>query len=221
MIQKSKKLYPASKVEINGFLAKHYDPLISLATFGKYYKIIEKSADLMKINIDDKIADFGSGTGRTACIFRKHFSKNGQLIGFDIGDDMISQFKKNCSNYKNINVEKMRIDKPMSYDFFFDKVFMSFVLHGFPQEAREQIIENAFNLLGPGGELFILDYNEFNYENSPLYVKIPFKLIECSYAYDFIKRDWKKILKKHGFRDFQEYFFFKGYVRLLRALKGV
>lgn len=221
MFQKHRKNYPKSRIEFRGFLARHYDFLISLATLGNYYKIIEKSAKLMKININDKIADFGSGTGKVASIFRKYLSKDGKIVGFDAGENMISQFKKNCSNYMNVKIEKRRIDQPMSYDFFFDKIFISFVLHGFPQEAREQIIENAFNLLGPGGDLFILDYNEFDYREAPIYVKIPFKLIECRYAYGFIKQNWKKILRRYGFRNFQEYFFFKGYVRLLKASKSV
>ena len=41
----------------------------------------------------------------------------------------------------------------------------------------------------------------------------------CPYAFDFIKQDWESILKNHNFGNFEEHFFFKDYVRLLKAKK--
>jgi demethylmenaquinone methyltransferase/2-methoxy-6-polyprenyl-1,4-benzoquinol methylase len=43
--------------------------------------------------------------------------------------------------------------------------------------------------------------------------------MECKYAFDFIKRDWKNILEEYGFDNFTENFYFKKYVRLLKAEK--
>jgi hypothetical protein len=43
--------------------------------------------------------------------------------------------------------------------------------------------------------------------------------MECSYALDFIERDWKRILEQRGFHNFEEHSFFSGYVRLLKAVK--
>ena len=43
--------------------------------------------------------------------------------------------------------------------------------------------------------------------------------MECPYAFDFIKRDWKQILGSNHFSGFEEFFFFKNYVRLLKATK--
>jgi len=51
----------------------------------------------------------------------------------------------------------------------------------------------------------------------PLPLRVPFKIIECPHAFDFIKRDWKKILKDFGFKTFQEHLFFWNYARLLEA----
>ncbi|MCD6457047.1 MAG: class I SAM-dependent methyltransferase, partial [Methanophagales archaeon] len=76
----------------------------------------------------------------------------------------------------------------------FDKVFISFVLHGFPQDVREKVINRVFEVLKEGGIFFVLDYNEFSLSKMPFYAMIPFKLIECPYAFDFIKRDWREIL---------------------------
>ncbi|MCD6165078.1 class I SAM-dependent methyltransferase, partial [bacterium] len=131
---------------------------------------------------------------------------------------MISQFQKKCANFPNAKIINARVDKPLPFRKNFDKVFISFVLHGLPQDIRETIIKNVFEVLKEGGAFFILDYNEFALKEMPFYLKILFKLIECPYAFDFIEKYWKKILANNGFNDFEEHVFFK-YVRLLRATK--
>jgi len=65
-----------------------------------------------------------------------------------------------------------------------------------------------------------LDFNEFVLMDMPFYYRIPFVTIECPYAFDFIERDWKKILKKSGFNNFIETLYLKSYVRLLAARKA-
>ena len=69
------------------------------------------------------------------------------------------------------------------------------------------------------GEFFILDYNEFLLKKMPFYSRIPFKLIECPYAFDFIEKDWKEMLAGEGFSSFEEHLFFGGYIRLLKGVK--
>jgi len=211
--------YPKSKVEVKGFIAKHYDRLMNIITLGKYSSMIERAVQLMDIKKDDKILDLGAGTGRNACLMAKRLSPKGELIGLDISEEMRSQFKKNCADFPNIKITNERIDKELTYENYFDKVFISFVLHGFPREIRKQIIKNVFKTLKKDGEFFILDYNEFSIKKMPFYVRIPFKLIECPYAFDFIKRNLSEILSSERFSRFEEYSFFSGYVRLLKAMK--
>ncbi|MCK4731183.1 MAG: class I SAM-dependent methyltransferase [Methanophagales archaeon] len=173
----------------------------------------------MKIRPSDKILDLGAGTGRNACLMRRYFSSGGKLIGLDISEEMISQFQKNCADFPNVKIIDARIDQDLAYERYFDKVFISFVLHGFPQKARNQIIRNAVKALKKGGEFFILDYNEFSLKEIPFYLRIAFKIMECSYAFDFIEKDWKKILSLSGFNDFKEHLFFSNYIRLLKGVK--
>ncbi len=213
------KFYPESKVETKGFTAKHYDALMDIITFGRYHSFIEKSIELMKIRPTDRILDLGTGTGRNACLMAKYLSKEGKLIGIDISQEMISQFKKRCANFPHIKILQARVDQSLPFREKFDKVFISFVLHGFPQEVREAIIERVFDVLGSNTSFFILDYSEFSFRQMPFYLRIPFGLMECPYAFDYIKRDWKKILSRHNFSDFKEFFFFNGYIRLLKAEK--
>ena len=211
--------YPESKVEVSGFNARHYDIIMYLITLGNYSSMIQKAIRLMKIQPADKILDLGAGTGRNACFMRRYFSSRGELVGLDISEEMISQFKTNCADFSNIKIINARIEQDLYYEKYFDKVFISFVLHGFPQEARDKIISNAFKALKRGGEFFILDYNEFLLNEIPFYLRIAFKFIECPYAFDFIEKNWKKILSFHGFNDFKEHLFFSNYIRLLKGVK--
>ena len=213
--------YPESKVEVSGFIARHYDMLMDVISLGRYSSMIRKAIQSMDIRPADRILDLGAGTGRNAYLMTRYFSSRGELIGLDISKEMISQFKKNCAVFPNIKIINARIDQDLAYERYFDKVFISFVLHGFPQKARNQIIRNAFKALKKGGEFFILDYNEFSLNEIPFYLRVPFKLMECSYAFDFIEKDWKKILFLQGFNDFREHPFFSSYVRLLKGVKAL
>ena len=208
-----------SKVEVKGLTARYYDGLINIITFGRYPLFIEEAIGSMKIRSRDRILDLGTGTGRNACLMMKYLSKEGELIGVDISEEMISQFKKKCANFPNAKIVYTRVDRSLPFGEEFDKVFISFLLHGFPHNIREKITDNAYKVLKDGGEFHILDWNEFYLRLLPFYQRTFFKLIECPYVFDFVRRDWKKILANHNFDDFKEYFFFGGFVRLLKTKK--
>lgn len=213
------KFYPDSEVEIQGFTAKFYDGLMNVMTFGGYSLFIKKAIDSMNINQNDKILDFGAGTGRNALLMNKHLSIKGEILGLEISELMIEQFKNKTEKFQNINIINQRIDQLFKLEKKYDKVFISFVLHGFPFEIQKIIIQNASNALKENGEFIILDFNEFITNETPLYFRIPFKMIECKYAFEYVERDWKQILSEFGFIDFHEKLFFGRHIRLLKAKK--
>jgi len=213
------KIYPDSEVELNPWLAKHYDKIMNIASLGFYIRFIHKAISSMDISPNDKILDFGAGTGRNALLMNKYLSERGEIVGLDISDNMIKRFKEKTKKFPNISIKNKRIDQPIDFEKRYDKVFISFALHGFPQEIRKIIINNAFNGLKEEGEFIILDYNEVVLNETPFYFRTIFKAVECKYAFDFIKRDWKKILGSYGFNEFEEKTFFLKYVRLLKAKK--
>jgi len=214
------KLYPESKVEVQGFTAKHYDTIMNILSFGFYAKFIGSAISKLEIKDEDYILDLGCGTGRNACLMRNYLSEKGFILGLDVSEGMGKQFNEKTKNFNNVAFKNQRIDLPLSLEDKFDKVFISFVLHGFPQQVRETIINNAYENLKTGGLFWILDFNEFALMDMPFYYRIPFVTIECPYAFDFIGRDWKKILKKSGFNNFIERLYIKSYVRLLAARKA-
>lgn len=213
------KIYPDSGVELNPFSAKNYDILLNIVTFGFYHFFIYKAIKAMDIQSGDSILDLGCGTGRNACIMEKYLSNKGKITGIDVSPIMEKQFNTKCASRKNIQFIRHRIDQPFDISEKFDKIFISFVIHGFPHTIRQTVLKNVSNHLKPDGAFFILDYSEFNLEEMPILHRLIFKNMECKYAFDFIKRDWKHILSEYGFSEFEEFLFVNHYVRLLKARK--
>jgi len=213
------KLYPDSGIELSKFIASNYDKLMNIASFGKYKGFINKAIKDLGIKPNEKILDMGCGTGRNILLMNKYLSDDSLLTGLDISKDMEKQFNFNCKQFSNIKFINKRIDQPFELDQKFDKVFISFVIHGFPHEIRKIIIKNAYTNLKPGGTFNILDFSEFDMNKMPFHHRFIFKKIECKYAFDFIEKDWKSILKEYGFNEFSETCYFKNYVRLLKAQK--
>ncbi len=213
-------LYPDSKIEIRGFLARHYDFLLDVVTLGWYRTFIKEAIAWMDIQPGDRIVDLGAGTGRNACLMARYLSGEGKILGVDIGEDMALQFRKRCRGMANVAFRRQRIDVPFNPGETFDRAVLSFVLHGFPHPVRETIVENCFNMLDPGGWLILLDYNEFNLGDLPWYLRVPFRVTECPYAFDFIQRDMAGFLKGHGFEVERSRLFLKGMIRCLVAVKG-
>ncbi len=213
------KLYPESKVEIQGFIARRYDTILDMASLGLYRKFIVSAIKKMQIKTGENILDLGCGTGRNARLMRTEFGDTGYLLGMDVSYTMGRQFERNNRPFTNMEFHSERIDMPFKQGQMFDRVFISFVLHGFPQDVREVIVKNAYDNLKPGGIFTILDFAEFSLSDMPIYYRVPFKILECPYAFDFIEKDWKKKLEQYGFGQFTEHFMFRNYVRLLNGTK--
>lgn len=214
---KSKKNYPESKVEVRDWEVPFYDFFMNVITAGRYSAFIGRVVRKMEIEPDDQILDLGAGTGRNARLIIPYLSGSGSYLGMDISRVMADKFNKKCAAFPNARVIRARLDREFPLQTRFDKIFISFVLHGLPQREREKLIERIRDYLKVGGQIFILDYNEFSLDRMPWYLRFGFRRMECPYAFDFIARDWKKILRERKLDDLREFLFFSGYVRLLRG----
>ena len=210
-----------SKVEVKGFEARHYDLLLNLISLGLYGGMVNRAIEALDIQPHEHILDLGSGTGSMAEKMARYLGPEGRVVGFDIGEEMLEQAYERQKKDPRLSFYKQRIDDPLPPEFHrkFDRVFISFVLHGFEQPDRLLIIENAHRALKPGGTFSILDWHEFDLDKVSFPVRWGFTHLECPLAADFILHNWKDILSEKGFGDFREDLFFRGKVRLLQGKK--
>jgi len=213
------KIYPDSGIELTTFTAKHYDKLMNTLSFGLYRGFIARAVKNMGVLGSDHILDLGCGTGRNAKMITSYLSANGKITGLDISELMEQQFLDKFGGDERAQFIRQRIDIDFDLKQQFDKILISFVLHGFPHEIRQNVLNNVYKHLKPGGSFFILDFAEFDMATMPALHRYIFKKVECKYAFDFIEKDWKQILSNYGFTDFNETYYLKKYVRLLKATK--
>jgi len=208
-----------SKVEVNGLEARYYDILMNLITLGRYPSFIRQAIGDIGLKPGDRVLDFGAGTGRNALVMQTFVGDSGKITALEIGSEMQEQFRKKTASFPGIELSGSHIDEPLPFTEKYDVVFISFVLHGFIQEKRNVIIQNAYNALKPGGQFAILDYSNFDVDQAAWYAGYAIRKVECPLAEDYINRDTKAMLASFGFSDFKEHFYFKNYLRLLLAKK--
>jgi len=208
-----------SKVEIGPGGAHYYDLFLNVLSLGRYSHFIRDVIEKMGIKPGQSILDLGSGTGRNDCLMAQKIDSQGKIVGLDISDKMLSRARKCCRRHLNVTFKKQRIELSLPYKEEFDKVFISFVLHGFEDNQKLGIIHNAYRALKPGGAFYILDYAQFDLGRMWFPLRWAFTHWECQLAVEFLKLDIKEMLHSQGFTNFEEEFSLKGYLRLLKAVK--
>ena len=208
-----------SKVEIGSWGAHYYDLLLNVLSLGRYSYFIRQVIKKMGIKSGQSILDLGSGTGKNECFMAEKVGPYGKIIGVDISDEMLRQARNRCYKYPNVIFNKQRAELPLPYKEDFEVVFISFVLHGFENTQKLWIIHNAYEALRAGGSLYLLDYAEFDLGRVWLPLRWAFTHWECQLAVEFLELDIKEMLRSQGFSNFEEEFFFKKHLRLLKAAK--
>ena len=208
-----------SKVAVGSAEARYYDLFMDVISLAYYPYLIKRVVDKMEIQPGQSILDLGSGTGRNDCLIARKIGPDGSVLGLDISKEMLDLSRKRCQSYPNVEFKEQRIEMPLTYQEEFDKVSISFVLHGFEDAQKVGIISNAYRALKPGGAFFIFDYNEFELERLWFPLRWAFIHGECQLASEFLRLDLKRMLSNQEFVSFQEELFLRGHLRLLKAAK--
>ncbi|OQX98472.1 MAG: hypothetical protein B6I20_11020 [Bacteroidetes bacterium 4572_117] len=105
---------------------------------------------------NEKVLDFGSGTGAEARYLAEILSeKGGQLTCLDVSETWIKVSKEKLKNYNNIEylcgyITEMEI-KENSYD----NIIVHYVLHVIDKKQRASYVEKFNKILKNGGKIFI------------------------------------------------------------------
>jgi ubiquinone/menaquinone biosynthesis C-methylase UbiE len=142
-----------SKVEVSGRWAPYHDRLMALLLLGTYPRFIREVTARMQVEPGDEILDLGSGTGRNARVMLDGVGSTGRIVGVDTSQRMLHRARRQCERHPQPSSVKGRIEQPLPFAEEFDKVFVSFTLHGFEDEDKRRIIANARQALRQDGSL--------------------------------------------------------------------
>ncbi len=208
------------QVEITGWEAKFYDQFLQLVTLGRYSGLLQRVISDILLNPSEVVMDLGAGTGKNAERILKRLNPDSRFYALEIGSEMRRQLRKRQLRDPRIIILNQRIETPFQLSEKVSLAFISFVIHGLTPPGRLQVIENVHQNLRDNGKFCILDYNHFNVDESPWFIRFGIRSIECETTEDFINQDFDQILTSKGFTDIQTRIYFRGYLRLLCCRKG-
>ncbi|MBN1924655.1 MAG: class I SAM-dependent methyltransferase [Prolixibacteraceae bacterium] len=102
----------------------------------------------------DKILEFGSGIGVMAELLARRLYL-GQLTCVDISKRYISRAKRNLRDYPNTTFVRGQLTKLNFSTRGFDAINLHYVLHDVPEASRQELIDEMYGLLRPGGKVFL------------------------------------------------------------------
>ena len=214
-------------------VAKNYDLMNDLMSFGSHRLWKRELVDLINIQKNDIIIDVGSGTGDLVNLLLKKKKEN-FIYSVDLNSEMLNYGKIRYKNEKvkfiKANAEKLPFDNNS-----FDKYIISFCLRNVTN--TQNALKESYRILKPGGIFYCLEFSSpetslVNY----LYRKykkdiIPWigsKVTNNKEAYRYLEesidlfhnqKELIKVLKKTGFKKTNYQNIFNGIVAIHSAYK--
>jgi len=214
-------------------VAKNYNLMNDLMSFGAHHIWKRELVDFMNIQKNDKIIDVGSGTGDLIkFILKKKITNN--IHSIDLNNEML-KYSKNRFINKKVKFTKANAEKLPFKNNHFDKYVISFCLRNVTD--IKQALKEAYRVLKPGGAFYCLEFSspetqfiKLIYKNYKNYI-IPWigdKITKNKKAYKYLSEsidlfpNQEKLLNeinKIGFIDNRFINFFNGIVSVHRGFK--
>tara|TARA_X000001036_G_scaffold4691_1_gene4234 strand:- start:292 stop:1014 length:723 start_codon:yes stop_codon:yes gene_type:complete len=137
-------------------IAKTYDRLNGLITFGMDKNWRKHVAKIIAKNNPDNILDVATGTGALAIDLAQQSS--GKIVGIDIAEEMLALGRKKIKHLGIDDRITMKLDdaEQLSFDSnMFDAVSVGFGVRNF--DNLNQGLSELYRVLKPGGQLVILE----------------------------------------------------------------
>lgn len=141
-----------------------------------------------------RLLDVATGTGQQAFAFAP---KAREVVGIDLSEAML-RIARRKNRFPNVRFQQADAAELPFEDDSFDASCVSFALHEMPRSVRERVVREMARVTKPGGSITIVDYG---LPRSRIASEIAFhliKLYERDYYADFVKSDWRALLKDVG-----------------------
>ncbi len=148
-----------------------------------------------------KVLDIATGTGRTLQQIQSALPEV-ELHGLDLSGSYLKQASKYLSSRSGdlVQLTKANAEKMPFPSSSFEAITCVFLFHELPREARQNVINECFRVLVPGGTFVLAD--SIQIEDSPKFSSIMenfHKIFHEPYYRDYIIDDLSLRLKDSGF----------------------
>jgi ubiquinone/menaquinone biosynthesis C-methylase UbiE len=155
--------------------------------------ITDQTLALMDFRPSDRVLDLGCGTGWASRRMARAVPQ-GEVVGIDVADEMLSRAEQTSSGFKNIRYVWGSAEKIPSGDNAFDKVLSVESFYYYADQGKA--LDELRRVMAPGGRLFILInlYRDNHY--SLVWVdelKVPVQVRS--------EAEYLELLRQHGFTD--------------------
>jgi len=150
-----------------------------------------KVFDLLNLPQNIVFLDAGCGDGYFSIEASLRLGKHSKIIAVDIHKESLEKLEKEIEDkgIKNIKIISADITKRLPLeDESVDIYFVSNVLHGFDEEEKQKVIEEAKRVLKKRGKIVVIEFKkEAMSIGPPLKIRIS-------------EKELSQLLKKHGFQ---------------------
>ncbi len=148
-----------------------------------------------------KVLDIATGTGRTLQQIQSALPQV-ELYGLDLSGSYLKQASKYLSSRKGdlVQLTKGNAEKMPYSSGSFQALTCVFLFHELPRDARQNVLNECFRLLEPGGILILAD--SIQIQDSPKFIPIMenfHKIFHEPYYRDYIVDDIDLRLEESGF----------------------
>lgn len=163
--------------------------------------ILEPMRTRFKKDAKFKILEVACGTGVSTHPLSKTFP-NARITATDLSKDYITHCKKQYANLPNVMFKTELGESLKQRDKSFDAWCSTYMFHELPKKIREEILNEAFRVLKPGGSIYIVD--SIQKHDNPIFEglldQFPQNFHEPFYK-NYTQHPMEGLLKNAGFVD--------------------
>jgi ubiquinone/menaquinone biosynthesis C-methylase UbiE len=159
-----------------------------------HISIVEQTLNQMDLNRGERVLDLGCGVGWASRIMARMVAPEGQVVGIDISDEMISRARAASRGSDNVMFVWGSAQQLPWQENFFDKVLSVESFYYYADQDRA--IAELFRVIAPKGKLYILInlYRENHYSLRWVdELKVPVQVRS--------EQEYVDLLKKHTFEN--------------------
>ena len=121
-------------------------------------RFYRKLVEILQFESSKNLLDFGSGTGILAKKILKRLDPSNHLTCLDVSQAFINKTKKNLRKFENVDFVLGDIRNVKFPKTYFDKIFITWVIHHIPNEVREETLKKITNCLNLNGSIYVIEY---------------------------------------------------------------